>query len=58
VSESGDGGTSLESGITAKQLRSQYVYPGLRKAAATYMALAGRYPPRQAPLYRGCLLCG
>jgi hypothetical protein len=39
VSESGDGGTSLGSGVLAKQLRSQSVYPGLKKAAPTYEGL-------------------
>jgi hypothetical protein len=41
VSDSGNGDTSLGSGIPAKQLKSEYVYPGLRKAAPTYVALAG-----------------
>jgi hypothetical protein len=41
VSKSGDGGTSLGTGVPAKQFRSQKVYPGLRKAAPTYIALAG-----------------
>jgi hypothetical protein len=49
VSESGDGGNSLGSGGLAKQLRSQYVYPGLRKAAPTYVALAGWYNPLDRP---------
>jgi hypothetical protein len=41
VSKSGDDGTSLGTGVPAKQLRSHQVYTGLRKAAPTYVALAG-----------------
>jgi hypothetical protein len=51
VSKSGDGGTSLGSGVPAKQLKSQEVYPGLRKAAPTNVALAGQYnPPARHPI--------
>jgi hypothetical protein len=38
--ESGNDSTSLGTGVPAKQLTSQQVYPGLRKAAPTYVALA------------------
>jgi hypothetical protein len=41
MSKSGNDGTSPGTGVLVKQLRSQQVYPGLRKAALTYVALAG-----------------
>jgi hypothetical protein len=49
VSKGGNGSTSLGSGFPARKLRSQYVYLGLRKAAPTYMALAGCYNPPYRP---------
>jgi hypothetical protein len=55
---SGDGGTNLWSGVPAKQLKSQQVYPGLRKASPTYMAFSGQYTPQARHPYIGdvCLV--